>query len=92
MLNDPERLRELEERQHHSDLNARLPPKTRFMQVLNAPTKHERRATRERPRSEEKLRPTARHPAQQMVGFADTKDELDELLEDGEKSRIVVKA
>jgi len=92
MMTDPERLREIEEQQHHSELNARLPPKTTFRQVLNAPPKAGGPSKRERPKSKEKLRPTAQHPAQQMVGFSDGKDEIDELLEDGEKARIVLKA
>jgi len=91
MMTDPERIRELEEQQHKSDLNARLPPKTTFRQTLNAPPKVESSSKRERPKSSELLRPSAQHPGQQMVGFADGRDEIDELLEDGERARIVIK-
>lgn len=92
MMTDPERLREIEEQRHHSELNARLPPKTTFKQVINEPRKAGPKKKPKRPVSDQKLRPTAAHPAQQMVGFADTKDEIDELLEDGERPKIVVKA
>ena len=82
MLNDPERLRELEERQHHSDLNARLPPKTKFREVLRAPPKDagQKKVKRQRPVTDEKLRPSAAHPAQRATGFFSEDDELAEIL------------
>ncbi|MCC6807146.1 MAG: hypothetical protein IT381_06960 [Deltaproteobacteria bacterium] len=91
-MNDPERLREIEEQRHHSELNARLPPKTTFKQVITAPAKAKPKKKPKKPVSDEKLRPTAQHPVQQMVGFGDDRDEVDELLEDGERQKIVVKA
>jgi hypothetical protein len=91
MMTDPERLEEIEEQRHHSELNARLPPKTTFKQALHAPQKSRVSNKPKRPVSDEKLRPTSQHAMQQMVGFADHKDEIDELLEDGERPRVVVK-
>lgn len=91
MMTDPERLREIEEQKHHSELNARLPPKTTFKQVISTPRKATGKKKPQRPVSDEKLRPTAAHPAQQVVGFGEVKDEIDELLEDGERKKIVVK-
>jgi hypothetical protein len=85
MLNDPERLEELESMKQQRELNARLPPKVTFQQVLTArPVKPKPKP--KRPVSKEKLRPTAAHPAQAMVGFGTDDDELNESVQ-----KIVVK-
>lgn len=90
-MNDPERLREIEEQRHNKELNARLPPKTTFKQVMATPQQANPKKKPKRPVSDEKLRPTSQHPVQQMVGFGDERDEIDELLEDGERPKIVMK-
>jgi hypothetical protein len=84
MMNDPERLEELAHQRQQSELNARLPPKTSFREVLAAPAAAGPPRKRKRPLSKEKLRPTAAHPAQQMVGFGVDDD-------DAPKGKIVVK-
>ena len=86
MMNDPERLQEIAEQLQKSELNHRLPPKQKFGAVLGAPPKPAPALKRKRPLSQEKLRPTAGHPAQQMVGFGTGDDD-----DDRPKEKIVVK-
>lgn len=79
-LNTPERLDELEKQKQHSELNARLPPKTRFSAVMqskaqpvNVPNK------RSRPLSKQKFGPSSGHAA---VGFGASSDIEDDYLSD----------
>ncbi len=85
MLNDPDRLEDIAHQLQQSELNARLPPKTKFKEVLNA-TPQAKGPPKKRPLSKEKLRPGAAHPSQQMVGFGTETDDEDE-----PKEKIIVK-
>lgn len=85
MMNDPERLDDIAHQLQQSELNHRLPPKQKFGEVLRAPPPPPAPLKRKRPLSKEKLRPTAGHPAQQMVGFGTGDDD------DAPKEKIVVK-
>ena len=86
-MNDPERLEELAMRKQQSELNARLPPKVKFKQVLDAAPPVAGRPKRNRPKSDQKLRPSA--PAQQFVGFGVEPDADDPLAD--RKQKVVVK-
>jgi len=86
MMNDPERLDDIAQQLQKSELNHRLPPKQKFGSVLNAPPPSKGPIKRKRPLSKEVLRPTAGHPAQQMVGFGTGDDD------DSPKEKIIVKA
>lgn len=89
-LNDPQRLEELEQRRRLSELNARLPPKTTFNQVLAGAPPEARRHKLKRPLSKEKLRP---NPKCQPASFGFSVDD-DELLlgdEPRKKEKIIVK-
>lgn len=89
MLNDPERLEDLEMRKQQSELNARLPPKVKFAAVLSAEKPAGAKPKRARPKTKDKLRPTG--PAQQFVGFGSLDDDDDLNVEPKKPGKVVVK-
>jgi hypothetical protein len=90
MLNDPDRLEELEMRKQQSELNARLPPKIKFGQVMAAQKPTAGKPKRNRPKSDAKLRPSG--PSQQFVGFGseDDSDEIDDVPK-AKRAKVIVK-